>query len=159
MRKCSFEGCERAHDCHGLCKTHNKQLKDGKQLTAIKYIPRDPDDRFVSQLDKSGECWLWTGELTVHGYGRFCFARKKVFAHRYAYEMWCGVIPEGSSVAHTCRAKACCNPDHLFAVSGHGGRSYNAVRSILELRIAELEKENAGLRAKLELQVQEKESK
>jgi hypothetical protein len=159
MRKCSFEGCNRAHDCRGLCKTHNKQLQDGKELTAIKYVPKDPDDRFVQNIDNSGACWLWTGELNGDGYGRFGLAGKRLFAHRYAYELWREEIPEDSSVAHTCRTKACCNPDHLFIVSGKGGRAYHAVRDRLEARIAELEKENADLRVKLQLQVQEKASK
>ena len=151
MRKCSFDGCTRAHDCHGLCKTHNKQVRSGKPLTAIKYIQKDPDVRFLQYIAKADGCWLWTSELNKSGYGRFSYNGKRVFAHCHAYALWVGEVPQGSSVAHICRNKSCCNPEHLLVVAGKGGRSYNAVRDMLEARIAELEKENEDLRKRFQM--------
>jgi hypothetical protein len=145
MRKCSFEGCNRAHDCHGLCKTHNKQLRDGKQLSAVRYYAIDPDIRFEGKLDKSGKCWTWSGER-VNGYGRFYVNGKHVYAHRYAYELWVGEIDKAAVIHHRCGNRSCSNPDHLQMTTQldnlaemFAKRSYEARIAELEARIAELE--------------------
>jgi hypothetical protein len=56
-----------------------------------------------------------------HGYGRLWAGKskhdgKKVFAHRIAYEIHKGAIPEGTEIDHLCRMTCCVNPDHLEAV-------------------------------------------
>jgi len=38
--------------------------------------------------------------------------------HRFIYRAHKGPIPEGHEVDHTCRNRACCNPDHLSALDG-----------------------------------------
>ena len=52
------------------------------------------------------------------GYGRFNFQyedRKRIrIAHRVAWELVNGPIPDGLEVAHKCDVRNCCNPDHLF---------------------------------------------
>ena len=35
-------------------------------------------------------------------------------AHRVAYSLEHGYIPEGMQVLHRCDVRACCRPDHLF---------------------------------------------
>jgi hypothetical protein len=40
-----------------------------------------------------------------------------VRAHRIAYEMTKGLIPEGLVIDHLCRVHCCVNPDHLEAVT------------------------------------------
>lgn len=57
-------------------------------------------------------CTLWTG-LKRHKYG--CFhAPHMVSAHRYAWELAHGPIPDGLCVLHRCDTPACVNPAHLF---------------------------------------------
>lgn len=68
--------------------------------------------RFTDKIKKTKTCWLWTGCL-ADGYGKFSLTGKMVRAHRFAYELWVGPIPEGQIVRHTCHVRACVNPDHL----------------------------------------------
>jgi hypothetical protein len=68
-------------------------------------------------VDKSGECWLWTASQRGNGYGQFTVNGKGVSAHRFAYELMIGPIPEGLDLDHLCRARACVNPAHLEPVT------------------------------------------
>lgn len=75
--------------------------------------PRDIE-RFWRQVDKSGACWLWTGRLTRQGYGAFYFggkaARRTIAAHRVAYELMIGPIPQDQFLCHSCDVRRCVNP-------------------------------------------------
>lgn len=72
--------------------------------------------RFWCKVDKSGECWLWCGALSVNGYGMIWVktgdASHKV--HRLSWEMAYGEIPEGMLVCHRCDVRRCVRPEHLF---------------------------------------------
>ncbi len=65
-----------------------------------------------------GACWLWTAYTGSWGYGKFWISsRKGVRPPRYAYEFCVGPIPEGLTLDHLCRVRACVNPDHLEPVT------------------------------------------
>lgn len=68
------------------------------------------------EIDAAG-CWLWTGSLDRHGYGSFGVRRHTTRAHRYAYELLVGPIPEGLVIDHLCRVRRCVNPAHLEPVT------------------------------------------
>jgi hypothetical protein len=68
--------------------------------------------RFLSRIDKTEDCWLWTRGKTTAGYGQF-YIPKPIYAHRASYEHFAGPIPEGMEVAHLCNVKACIRPEHL----------------------------------------------
>lgn len=72
------------------------------------------EDRFWSKVDTSGDCWVWTAERTKDGYGRFALHGRSRRAHRVAYLLCIGQIPDGLFVCHRCDNPPCCNPAHLF---------------------------------------------
>ena len=74
--------------------------------------------RFWNKVDISGgptACWIWTKGLR-EGYGHFWMANKDVGAHRVAYELEVGPIPEGLTIDHLCNNPPCVNPAHMEVV-------------------------------------------
>ena len=84
--------------------------------------PRPLADRFWEKVDKGGECWEWTGNTFSNGYGcihggRDAGQKFNLLAHRVAYELTVGPIPEGLTLDHLCRNILCVNPAHLEPVT------------------------------------------
>ena len=73
--------------------------------------------RFISKLDKSGDCWLYKPGSSV--YGQFSYqdqengTRIRMGAHRFSYMVNFGYIPDKMVVMHECDTPRCCNPSHL----------------------------------------------
>lgn len=64
--------------------------------------------RFWSQIDKSGDCWLWTGKTNGSGYGVFAPGTgKSELAHRFGHVLLKGPIPSGHRVLHGCDTPRC----------------------------------------------------
>jgi hypothetical protein len=73
--------------------------------------------RFLSKVRKGAEpddCWEWEAGLMWNGYGRFTMHSHPYRAHRIAYELFVGHIPEGLCVLHRCDNRSCIRPDHLW---------------------------------------------
>lgn len=63
---------------------------------------------------KTDGCWEWTGRRDRQGYGRLRMNGKECLAHRVAWELTRGPIPEGMKVCHSCDNPPCIRPDHLW---------------------------------------------
>jgi hypothetical protein len=62
-----------------------------------------PEERFLEKVDKNGAggCWLWLRNKNNMGYG-MAWNGKRILAHRMAYELLVGPIPEGLTLDHLC---------------------------------------------------------
>lgn len=60
-------------------------------------------------------CWEWTGSRNENGYGQISLGPGPIVkAHRAAWMVYRGPIPDGIQVLHHCDNPPCCNPDHLY---------------------------------------------
>lgn len=77
--------------------------------------------RFWPKVQKTPTCWIWTAGTTKDGYGRIYLGggrgAKRSVAHRVAYELLVGSVPDGMVLDHLCRVTSCVNPDHLEVVT------------------------------------------
>jgi len=82
-------------------------------------------DHFHSYVSQAPDgCWNWTGRKNgapgnVYGEYRTRINGKQKFfrAHRVAYALHCGPIPDGAVIDHLCRNQMCVNPAHLEPVT------------------------------------------
>lgn len=75
--------------------------------------------RFWSKVNERPDgCWEWTGSRNLRGYGQISVDGRTCAAHRIAYELIVGPIPDELTIDHLCSNKWCVNPDHLEPVTG-----------------------------------------
>lgn len=73
--------------------------------------------RFESKFIKTSSCWEWNSPLDRDGYGTFYFRKRNRRAHRVAYYIYVGDIPNGLVIDHICLKPNCVRPDHLRAIT------------------------------------------
>ena len=123
---CSIAGCDRPAKAGTWCPDHyNNWYRRGDPLLGPR-PKRLPDrhkplcDRFWSKVDFSTPdgCWEWRGSVSHElGYGEVWVQGKRQYAHRTAYEIVYGDIPEGEVVRHKCDNPRCVRPEHLLTCS------------------------------------------
>jgi len=68
------------------------------------------EDRYRAKVDATGgpeACWLWTAKVEATGYGRIWWNGREESAHRIAYVLANGQIPESLTIDHRCNTRAC----------------------------------------------------
>lgn len=85
-------------------------MKRGPNLSEIRV-------RELAATKGSDECWNWTGTIKSDGYGTAWFRGRTLGAHRIAYQLLVGSVPDGLCLDHLCRNRSCVNPAHLEPVT------------------------------------------
>jgi hypothetical protein len=112
MTECEVDGCAKPQGTRQrLCYMHTMRLRRTGTTDSVR---RTWQERYWSKVDKSGDCWLWTGGTST-GYGTLSSAPDK-YAHRLGYMLAHDMapIPAGMCVCHQCDTPRCVNPEHLF---------------------------------------------
>lgn len=70
----------------------------------------------IKKTPRSG-CWIWKGNISSNGYGRFKHKGKQELAHRASVRLFKGIYMEpgtkGGIVSPVCHNPLCVNPSHL----------------------------------------------
>lgn len=79
--------------------------------------PRPLKERFNAKWipEPNSGCWLWIGARRSKNYGAIGHSNgKTISAHRAAWLVYVGEIPDGICVLHRCDTPECVNPGHLW---------------------------------------------
>ena len=124
---CTIEGCDKRRFGHGYCNMHYARWRKYGDTSVVNHGKRGKAapllDRFNAKWTADADgCWIWNGRLSDDGYGVLDLSwrgggPKSCYAHRAAYELLVGPIPDGLELDHLCFVRSCVNPAHLEAVT------------------------------------------
>lgn len=122
---CTVKGCGRPSKTRKMCGKHYQQWKAHGEVQP----DLTPVEAFWTRVERTGHggCWLWTG-ATSNGYGHFRWQGRNHGAHRVAWEISFGTVPDGYEIDHRCHTsdcrlgakcphRRCVNPSHLKPVT------------------------------------------
>ena len=119
---CSVGDCQKPVKGRGKCGMHYQRELDGRTVDAPQTWFPNPAEAFAHRTAREGECLVWLGSRTNDGYGQLQVRGRLVRAHRYAWEVENGPIPEGMFLDHICHNPPCCELSHLRVVSNAENR-------------------------------------
>lgn len=122
--KCSVAGCDNEIEIlkHQLCEKHyTRLLRHGDPEFTHRiwtHSRNNPplvpiEERFFALTERRAGCLEWIGTRNAKGYGRFGLDSWMVYAHRAAWELQMGPIPDGLQVMHWCDNPPCVWLPHL----------------------------------------------
>lgn len=121
---CTIGRCERPEHVGGICLPHLREADTSH--------PSEDPSRFWAKVSRGDDetCWPWLGRVHRYGYGHYDFGYHAYKAHRVAYELAVGPIPDGLTLDHVCHSvstdcaggnsclhRRCVNPAHLEPVT------------------------------------------
>lgn len=114
-----IEGTKTPYKFPALLRTAGERSTYWRYVDMPKYTIEKQIQLFHSRTDKSAgasECWIWRAGRNKKGYGIMRWRKKMTLAHRIAYELAYGEIPQALQVLHNCPNgdnPSCVNPAHL----------------------------------------------
>jgi hypothetical protein len=124
--------CDLCRAAHAAC------ARDRRSSPPVQISAMSPEERAALlqrlmqrvRVDETTGCWIWMKRPSGGGYGRIYVGGRYPVAHRVAYELLVGPIPEGLELDHLCHNRdphcfadkqcvhlRCVNPDHLEPVT------------------------------------------
>ncbi len=99
-------------------------------------------EKFWSRVNRqpADGCWLWIGARSSNGYGSVRLGKRMVNAHRIAWVMYNGEIPQDVWVLHICDVncsagdksyRLCVRPGHMFLGTAHDNAQDASVKGRL----------------------------
>ncbi len=114
---CVINKCTKPVHGRSLCLMHYRRSLRGQSMDTPSRFERPVADRFWEKVDATGDCWEWLGSRHSKGYGWFRMGSQMKKAHRVAWVLLIGPIPDGLTLDHLCLNPPCVNPDHLEPVT------------------------------------------
>lgn len=115
---CKHPGCDKPREVVSrstLCSGHRQRKKDGRDMDAPWQVQRKGQDAYdivMSQVERQGDCLIFTGFIARNGYGRVeTKATGPIGVHRVVAERHYG--PSDLLVLHSCDTPTCVEPSHL----------------------------------------------
>lgn len=107
---CTVSGCTTAVLAKEMCNMHYVRLTVYGSTDDPRIARRNR--RFWARVEKTDNCWNWTGTIDRLGYGAgLVIDGKTIRPHRYAYQQLVGELPK--ELDHRCHNRRCVNPEHL----------------------------------------------
>jgi HNH endonuclease len=115
VRRCSVPGCDGVYDTAGYCGRHYMAWRRNgdTELRQEQIHGKTLAERVAAYTRRGRGCWEWIGTRNPAGYGVLNVRESARLAHRIAYTLAYGQIPEGLHVMHRCDNPGCVRPDHL----------------------------------------------
>lgn len=121
---CSIVNCAEHATGRGWCKNHYQRWyrtgafeNPDPEMVFWSFV--DTDGPICEYAPELGPCWLWLRSTQSGGYGQIRLRELTTtqLAHRIAYLIAKGDLPDGLHLDHLCNTRSCVNPSHLEAVT------------------------------------------
>jgi hypothetical protein len=134
QRTCTVPECPKPHNARGYCAPHYAKWKKYGDPLAGRTYTKGWAEAIERYTRTDGDCIIWIGARSRHGYGNYGHGGSSKLAHRVAWAEAGRPLDAETDLDHACRNRACINVDHLRpatqalnmqnqAADGRGGRS------------------------------------
>jgi hypothetical protein len=121
---CSVPGCSIRKSARGMCNKHYLRMYCYGR-TELKRATADEEPLIANTRTGDvplfrpdlGPCLIWIGPMHSSGKTGYGWFRGRQLAHRVAYQLKHGSIPNKLQIDHLCRVRACVRVEHLELVT------------------------------------------